>query len=326
MSDLVPFNDDQLPAHIAELFGDTSNDDLMGGVSGGFPVIHIKGKVWSITDNGVNTPLTRVDESGDEYPVNAIEVVIVKANPNVSKVYYKDGFEEGSQERPTCYSNDGVRPAEDALEPQADACLACPLNAWGSRVTENGSKAKACADVRRICVASLGDLDKPMLLRVPAGSLKELVAYGELLKKRSVPYQAVLTRISFDPTVAHPKLLFKARAWLNEQQMKQVAELMRKDIVQQILGLPTPADKRPQVATAPKTQASVSGEDVEAALTKKKSDDKPQLAVASEVKQATKSAKKDEVPAKKRSNKLDSLIQEADNELDEILGAHLNAE
>src|SRR5690606_11680321 len=108
-------------------------------------------------------------------------VVIVKANPNLSKTFYKNGYEEGSAEKPTCYSHDGLKPAADAAEPQASACLACPHNVWGSRVTENGSKGKACQDYRRLCVVPSGQLDRPMLLRVPAGSLKDLVAYGDML-------------------------------------------------------------------------------------------------------------------------------------------------
>src|SRR5690554_234424 len=166
-NDLIPFDDDEVPAHLTGLFSENANDDLAGGVNLGYPVISYRGKVWAINEGGNRVPIMR-DVDGDQVPSNSIEVVIVKANPNLSKVYYKDGYEEGSNEKPTCYSNDGKAPAPDAQEPQASACLSCVRNAWGSRTTENGTKAKECADSRRLVVVPSGQLDRPMLLRVPA--------------------------------------------------------------------------------------------------------------------------------------------------------------
>lgn len=323
---LIPFSDDA-PDHLREMFGDEiTNDDLAGGVNVGYPVIHYRGKVWSVSEGGSTTTIMRRDEDGEETPSNSIELVIVKANPHLSKVYYEDGYEEGSNEKPTCYSHDGVAPAPDAAEPQAKACLSCPHNAWGSRVTESGSKGKACSDSRRLCVVSPAALDKPMFLRVPAGSLKELVAYGDMLKRRKVPYQAVVTRISFDVEAAHPKFSFKARAWLNDSQMRQVAELMKTEVVQQILGMPTAPENRPEVATVPKTQASVTSDDVAAAIAKSPAkSDKPQLAVVSDVKEATASKKKDaSTPPKKKPSKVANLLEEADAELEAALAGHFD--
>lgn len=325
-NDLIPFDDDeQLPAHAGELFGDT-NDDLSGGVTLGYPVISYRGKIWAINEGDVRTTVTRrIDD--EEVPSPYIEVVIVKANPNLSKVYYEDGYEEGSNAKPTCYSHDGRAPAADAAAPQAEACLACPHNAWGSRVTDNGSKGKACADSRRLCVVPSGQLDRPMLLRVPAGSLKDLVAYGDMLKRRKTPYQAVVTRISFDVDAAHPKFTFKAKAWLGPDSQREVAELMRQDIVQQILGAPTPMENRPAVATAPKTKASVNEADVDAAIAKRparKAD--PQVVSSSEVDQALPKEEKAPAGPKKKSAKVSSLIEEADAQLESLLSGHFSAE
>lgn len=318
-NDLIPFDDDEVPAVAGELFGD-SNDDLSGGVNLGYPVISYRGKTWAINEGDVRTPVTRTIDD-EEVPSPYIEVVIVKANPNLSKVYYEDGYEEGSNAKPTCYSHDGKAPAADAANPQAEACLACPHNAWGSRITDNGSKGKACADSRRLCVVPSGQLDRPMLLRVPAGSLKDLVAYGDMLKRRKTPYQAVVTRISFDVDAAHPKFVFKAKAWLGPESQKQIAELMRQDIVQQVVGTSTPADRLPPVATAPKTQASVSGEDLDAAISKPaKRTEKPRVVAQSDVSEAT-------APTpKKKAAKISTLLEDADAELESVLSGHFNAE
>lgn len=224
----------QLPAHLraAEELLD-SNNELSGGVGMGYPVISYKGKSWAVNAGGQRQVILD-PRTGD--PAGSIELVILKANPHLSKVYYPSGYVEGSEEKPACYSNDGIAPAADALNPQSNKCATCPNNAWGSRTTENGSKAKACADSRRLAVAPAGELDRPMLLRVPAATLRDLAQYGEALKRRRAPYQAVVTKIGFDPSVAHPQFVFKAQRWLTEAEFAKVNELLGSEVVSQIVG------------------------------------------------------------------------------------------
>lgn len=239
---LIPFNEDShsMPAHLQSVLGGPQNNELAGGVSGGYPVISFRGKTWSVNEGGTSTIVMKPDDE-DEI-ATALEVVIVKANPQLSKVYYEGGYVEGSQEKPVCYSNDGVKPAADAATPQCGTCAACPHNAWGSRISDNGSKGKACSDSRRLAVAPSGELDRPMLLRVPAATLKDLAQYASMLTKRNAPYQAVVTKIGFDPTVAHPKLTFKATRWLSAEEAATVAETMQTDMVAQIIGTtPSPS-------------------------------------------------------------------------------------
>lgn len=233
----------QLPAHLAG-FAVEANSDLAQGVSLGFPILSYKGKVWHLCE-GDSRQLIANDQ--DE-PVPSIEVVILKANPNIGKTYYPDGYEEGSSERPVCYSNDSVAPAADSPQPQSNKCAICPHNQFGSKITENGARGKACSDFRRLAVAPSGDLERAMLLRVPAASLKELVAYASDLNKRHVPYQAIVTRVGFDHTVAYPKLSFKAMRYLDEQEVGIVREMMDSDLVASITSVNAVS---PSVATAP---------------------------------------------------------------------------
>ena len=160
----------------------------------------------------------------------------MKSNPNLSKIYYKGGYEEGSTAKPDCYSLDGIEPSQNAQDKQSDKCLSCKWNAWGSRISENGAKGKACADSRRLAIAPAYDLENPMLLRIPAGTLKELTAYAQMLNRRKAPYSAVITRISFDHTVAYPKMQFKALRWLTEEEGDVVAEVLGSDILGNITG------------------------------------------------------------------------------------------
>jgi hypothetical protein len=76
-----------------------------------------------------------------------------------------------------------------------------------------------------------------MLLRVPAASLKTLREYNELLVKRGVPYQAVVTKIGFDYSVAHPALTFKPVGFIDDATAAMVAETMEAEVVANITGL-----------------------------------------------------------------------------------------
>lgn len=253
MSNVTKFEQAAVPAHLASLFP-VANDLSANVGGGGYPVLSIKGKTWTVV-RGKNDRTIITNDDGD--PRSSIEVVIVKANPNISKVYYAKGFVEGSDEKPMCYSNDGMAPAADAEEPQSKKCAICPHNQWGSKISENGSKVKACSDSRRIAVAPAGDLKDPMLLRVPAASLKPLGEYGEMFARKGVPYQAAVTKMSFDAESASPKLVFKFLRFLDADDASAVREVMDAPVVHNILGdspAATPVDSDEEFEKpAPKT-------------------------------------------------------------------------
>lgn len=232
MSNIVKFEQASVPAHLASLFP-VANDLSANVGGGGFPVLSLKGKVWTVV-RGKDDRTVITNDEGD--PRSSIEVVIVKANPHISKIYYDKGYTDGSDAKPTCFSNDGIAPAADVESPQAKKCAICPHNQWGSKISENGSKLKSCSDSRRIAVAPAGDLKDPMLLRIPAASLKPLGEYGEMFARKGVPYQAAVTRVSFDPTQASPKLLFKFERFLDADDAVTVREVMESQTVASIIG------------------------------------------------------------------------------------------
>jgi len=213
---------------------------------GGFPVISIKGKVFHIQRGDERTLVTRGE---DDEPSSSLTAVILATNPNKSKVYYDHGYEEGSVAKPTCYSNDGIAPASDAENPQAKKCAACPHNQWGSRITDNGGKGKACGDSMRLAIAAPDQLNDPMLIRVPAASLKTLGQYGSQLAKRGVTHRDVITKIGFDFNVAHPALTFKAVDFIDADQLDEIETTLveEADTIEQIIGTAPPA--------APETEA-----------------------------------------------------------------------
>lgn len=244
-NDMVAIKASKLPAHLQ---GKVKVENAFANAmsAGGFPVVSIKGKVFHIQRGDERTLVTR-GEDGE--PVSSLTAVILATNPNKSKVYYDHGYEEGSVAKPTCYSNDGLAPAADAESPQAKKCQVCPHNQWGSRITDNGGKGKACGDSMRLAIAPPDQLNDPMLIRVPAASLKTLGAYGSQLAKRNAAPNMVITKIGFDFNVAHPALTFKAVDFVDEDQFEEIQRVLEEeaDTIEQIIGTAPPA--------APETEA-----------------------------------------------------------------------
>ena len=256
---MVTIESGGLPAHLK---GKTKTNNLFAAAVsvGGFPVISIKGKVFHIQRGDVRELVTKAGT--DDEPAPSLEVVILSVNPNKSKVYYNSGFVEGSVAKPTCYSNDGVAPATDAEEPQSKKCNVCPHNQWGSRITDSGGKGKACGDSMRLCVAAAGMINDPMLLRVPAATLKTLGLYGTQLSKRGVEPQYVITKVGFDYNVAHPALTFKAVRFVEESELNLVEETIveESELIDQITGV----TEKPHIVVEPVGEAKPIAPPVEA--------------------------------------------------------------
>lgn len=200
------------------------DDDLSAGVSAGFGVVSYRGKVWRIKHRGEERDVMRPDGDG---PANSLEFVIVKAAPVISKIFYEEGYQEGSSAPPDCWSTDGIRPDPASPKKQCQTCAGCPQNAWGSKVTPAGKAGKACADSKRLAVVPLGDIQNeamggPLLLRVPAASLQDLASYGKKMQGLGYPYFAIGTRIAFDTKEAYPKFVFSAIRTLSDDEAAAV--------------------------------------------------------------------------------------------------------
>ena len=244
MSNIIPFESGKLPAFLREA-GVTVATDLTSNVGSGFAVMSIKGKNFTIVKGGEREMLMRPGQDGDEEPATSIQVILVKANAGLSKIWYAKGFTEGSEEKPDCFSHDGAAPDASVEHPQAKKCAVCPKNQWGSKIDESGKKLKACSDSRRVAIATVDNVEEPLLLRVPPASLKPLAEYGQLLAKRGVPYNAVVTRIGFDREMATPKLTFKPLEFVTQELYEEITEAATSEVVHSILGRPGEAPINP---------------------------------------------------------------------------------
>lgn len=234
MNDLVPAQFGQISNKFANV---QPTDDLSSGVQSSFGMIGYKGKVWSVRFRGDEQLLLRDDGDG---PRNSVEVVILKAATVVSKIWYEEGYVEGSTAPPDCFSNNGVRPEAASAKPQNELCATCPRNQWGSRITPAGKQGKDCADSKRLAVVPLEDLNNeifggPMLLRVPAASLQDMAIYGNKMQQWGYPYFAVGTRIAFDVNESYPKFQFNAIRPLDDDEADVVLSWQDSHIVSRIL-------------------------------------------------------------------------------------------
>lgn len=236
MSNVIPFESAKLPAYLSKVDITQLNSDLTAHASAGFPVISIKGKVFAVVRDGERTVLTK-DIDGEKIPAPSIDVVLMKANKGTSKVFYAKGYTEGAEGvKPDCFSSTGDKPDPSIEKPQAKSCATCPHNQWGSKIGDNGSKGKACQDSVRMAIATPDMLNDPYLLRVPPASIRSLGEYGDMLKKRGVGYNMVVTKIGFDMEAPTPKLTFKPVGFLDEAAFGQVQETLKLDVVKNILG------------------------------------------------------------------------------------------
>lgn len=247
MSNLVPV-DVNIPAHLAARIGAPSvlAQSVMAGLGGGpaYPKISIKGSRFRIKEGSTETVLNTLE----------LEVVIVGANPRLSKTWYAAKWDPNAEpSAPNCYSLDGVSPAADAEDPQNDLCASCPKNAWGSEVTDKGQQLKACSDHKRLAVVAADDASGPVyLLEVTPAALKGLNQYQRELTMRGIPAEVVKTKVTFDTDASFPKLKFGFGGFLDADTQAVVDGLFGTPEVLEVTGEAT--GSAPAPAPAPKPQ------------------------------------------------------------------------
>lgn len=232
MSNIIPFDSDQLPAY-AKLAADKYNKDLVNHLGAGFPVLSLKGKAWAVKRDGSRTYIKNPKDP--ESNATTLEVVVLRANPNRSKIFYAKGWKEGDDSRPDCYSADGIKPDASIEKPQAKSCATCPKNVWGSKTTESGTKIKACTDSVRLAVVAPDAVDDPMLLRVPAASIKAWREFGSVCARRRLSYNSVVVRLSFEAEASTPKLVFNPVGLVPPATFAEIDKVAESEIVDNII-------------------------------------------------------------------------------------------
>jgi len=217
-----------LPAYLKATADDATNALAGGEGSLGSRRISIKGGVF------------REYIGGKEYRVSeerSMNVVIIKAAPKVSRIYYSGSYSEGEAVSPTCWSSDSQRPDDKvkAENKQSATCLNCPQNIKGSGQGES----RACRYQQRLAVVIDGEIDKEEVyqLVLPPTSVfgdgekgkLPLQAYARHLKNHGTPITGVVTEMRFDTASPTPKLVFKPVRPVTEDEFLKIQELKETD-------------------------------------------------------------------------------------------------
>ena len=218
MTDLTVFNPAQVPdfARNNEL-SETALALTGGGTGGSVKRISIKGGVFRLMSGG-----KEIASIEDRH----LDVVIVKAAPKVSRIFYAGAYDkDAAAAPPDCWSNDGERPDAGAKNKQSQTCMSCPQNQAGS----GQGNSRACRYQQRLAVVLEnnpgGDV---MQLTLPAtsvfgkedGDKRPLQAFARHLALSNPPInpEQIVTRMKFDTKAESPKLFFSPVRWLTNDE------------------------------------------------------------------------------------------------------------
>jgi hypothetical protein len=257
----------QIPDHVARLRGLRSlAQDGQAGLAGSpVPYLSIK-----------SSRFTAVDAVGNARPVGAmdargmyLDVVIVDLNPSVSKTYYAEAFDPSSDDYkpPTCWSDNGTGPSHRVATPPAHTCASCPMNVWGSKISENGKEVKLCNDSKKIALLLADGTNIPFRLNIPPASLKPWKTHCQTVAANGADLTMLVSRLRFDPAATGPVLTFESISWVSPEQAvliertladeKKLEALVGRDDVAKKFGEAiqvtqhVPAQQAPQVAYQP---------------------------------------------------------------------------
>jgi len=237
MSNDMTLNLGNLPAHLQS--NEVSDEFGAGIQSGGLdaPILSIRGKEFRFRFQG-NETSTRSRE---------LKVILLRSRPHLSKRWFKDQYESGSVDMPTCFSTNGNRPDDASEEKQSDLCARCPRNQFGSKITPSGKKGKECADYKRMVILPVLDgkiNDQPVVFDVPVMSLRKaktdrsdnqfLQEYTGILARNKIPVPGVITVLEFTDA-EYPQVAFRADRTTTEAEWAMIQELRASDEVTALL-------------------------------------------------------------------------------------------
>ena len=217
MTNIALFNPSNVPsfARNNEL-SDTAKALTGGGVGTSTKRISIKGGVFRLLAGGKE--IASIDE-------RFLDVIIVKAAPKVSRIFYAKSYDGDNITGPDCWSNDGERPDASAENKQGTTCMSCPQNIAGS----GQGNSRACRYQQRLAVVLENNIEGAVLqLTLPAtsvfgkedGDKRPLQAFARNLAMQNPPIspEMIVTRMKFDTKAEAPKLHFAPSRWLTDEE------------------------------------------------------------------------------------------------------------
>ena len=321
MSNITLFNPSQAPAFARNnALSETALALTGGGTGASTKRISIKGGVFRLVAGGKE--IAAIDE-------RHLDVIIVKAAPKVSRIFYAKAYDSENITGPDCFSNDGEKPDAAAQNKQAPTCINCPQNQAGS----GQGNSRACRYQQRLAVVLENNPNGDVLqLTLPAtsvfgkedGDKRPLQAYARHLALSNPPVnpEQIVTRMRFDTKAESPKLFFQPVRWLTDEEYAVVQEQAAStDASRAVVMTVAQSDGVKSAAPAllgkpPAVQSEdEAASEEEAAPTPKPKAKKPKVEVAdedSEPEVRKEAAKPTAVPEKK--SKLADIVSDWDDE------------
>ena len=249
MNAVVPKFDSSVPAFLQQAGFLALNTKAAAGLSTGSPPkLSFRGSRFRfVGSDGTETPVNDIIDAPDpstgqmvkmQTGGTTVDVVVIDASQWVSKFYYDKAYDPNAEDMaPACFSDNGVGPSVRSSTPQNLTCAGCPKNAWGSKITPQGTQVKACNDVKKLAVIPVNNMAGPAyVLGIPGASLKSWTSAVKALTDRGIPIPALVIRLSFDGQAEFPKLTFSPTRWINEQEAQHLQELFGSEEVAELTG------------------------------------------------------------------------------------------
>jgi len=223
MSNITLFSSSNAPAFARNnALSETALALTGGGTGTSTKRISIKGGVFRLVAGGKE--VAAIDD-------RHLDVIIVKAAPKVSRIFYAKAYDSENITGPDCWSNDGEKPDATAQNKQSQTCISCPQNQAGS----GQGNSRACRYQQRLAVVLESNPNGDVLqLTLPAtsvfgkedGDKRPLQAYARHLALSNPPVnpEQIVTRMRFDTKAESPKLFFQPLRWLTEDEYAVVQE------------------------------------------------------------------------------------------------------
>ena len=319
MSNITLFSSANVPAFARNNELSDTAKALTGGSVSNTKRISIKGGVFRLVAGGKE--VAAIDD-------RHLEVIIVKAAPKVSRIFYASSYDADNITGPDCWSNDGDRPDPSAENKQAATCMSCPKNVAGS----GQGNSRACRYQQRLAVVLAnnpsGDV---MQLTLPAtsvfckeeGDKRPLQAYARYLAVQNPPVnpEQIVTEMRFDTKAESPKLFFKPVRWLTDDEYEIIksqadsADAQRAVVMTVAQSDGVKSNNAPKMVLAGKPPVVETDDDAEEAPAKpaaKKAKAAPVADAEDEPEIRKEATKASAVPAKK--GKLADLVSDWDDE------------
>jgi len=186
---------------------------LAGGGSGG-KRISIRGGVFRKVVGG---------EEVGKLTTREMNVIIINARKNVSRVFYAGKYNPDEIVPPSCFSNEGDVPDPSAEDKQSVSCATCPQNISGS----GEGTSRACRYQRRIAILLENDMSGDVYqLNVPSrsifgkgeGNIHPFESYTKYIAGNGKNINQIITQVSMDLDSDTVKLFFSPVRHINREE------------------------------------------------------------------------------------------------------------